>query len=203
MPRGLVKGDVLPQTEDNEGPSTPRKVVVAKKKAASVSPTRVREGTKMTAGEKILLATPSKSRVRSTSNTPVVSPVKSSPGKSMALIGDEEDDDLFTPVAASSPGRRKKGVAVILTPSTDIPSPRFGTVKSKLPINPRVEKVYQIIRACTGTLGGNGTTGAIYGELTMGSMQRVINLMIEKCEMNDQSRFIDVGAGLGKYIGDV
>ena len=47
-------------------------------------------------------------------------------------------------------------------------------------------------------MGGNGTTGAIYGELTMGSMQKVKNYLEEHCELTDQSRFIDVGSGLGK-----
>jgi hypothetical protein len=54
------------------------------------------------------------------------------------------------------------------------------------------------VRESTGALGGNGSTGAIYGELTMRSMQKIINYMIENCELNDQSRFIDIGSGLGK-----
>lgn len=69
---------------------------------------------------------------------------------------------------------------------------------ARVQIKPRVEKVYKMIRNATGQLGGNGTTGAIYGELTMGSMQKVINLMVEKFNLNSQSRFIDVGSGLGK-----
>jgi len=32
----------------------------------------------------------------------------------------------------------------------------------------------------------------------MASMQKVINVLINKCGMNNQSRFIDVGSGLGK-----
>ena len=32
----------------------------------------------------------------------------------------------------------------------------------------------------------------------MVSMQKVINVLVEKCEMNSSSRFIDVGSGLGK-----
>ena len=47
-------------------------------------------------------------------------------------------------------------------------------------------------------MGGNGTTGAIYGELTMGSFQRLVNYMKEECGLTAQSRFIDVGSGLGK-----
>lgn len=40
--------------------------------------------------------------------------------------------------------------------------------------------------------------GAIYGELTMVSMQKIVNVLKSKCDMNSDSRFIDVGAGLGK-----
>lgn len=65
-------------------------------------------------------------------------------------------------------------------------------------INPAVRKAYKLVQKATGALGGNGTTGAIYGELTMHSMQKVINYMIENCELTSSSRFIDVGSGLGK-----
>ena len=67
-----------------------------------------------------------------------------------------------------------------------------------LVISPKVELAYKIVRKSTGALGGNGTTGAIYGELTIGSMQRVIDYLKENCELTEQSRFIDVGSGLGK-----
>lgn len=65
-------------------------------------------------------------------------------------------------------------------------------------IPPEVAKVYRIVYKTTGNLGGNGTTGAIYGELTTSSMQKVINLLKELTNLNHSSRFIDVGAGLGK-----
>jgi len=71
----------------------------------------------------------------------------------------------------------------------------FGNV---IQCNAKVEKAYSLIQKHTGTIGGNGCTGAIYGELTMGSMQKVLNLMMEQCELDSSSRFIDVGAGLGK-----
>jgi hypothetical protein len=58
--------------------------------------------------------------------------------------------------------------------------------------------MYKVVHKCTGSLGGNGSGGAIYGELTQSSMQRVINLMCTKGEMDASSVFIDVGAGLGK-----
>lgn len=46
------------------------------------------------------------------------------------------------------------------------------------------------IRVSTGALGGNGATGAIYGELTMHSMQKIINYMVENCELTSKSRFV-------------
>ena len=46
------------------------------------------------------------------------------------------------------------------------------------------------ISASTGALGGNGATGAIYGELTMHSMQKIINYMVDNCELTSKSRFV-------------
>jgi hypothetical protein len=71
-------------------------------------------------------------------------------------------------------------------------------IPSKILIDPKVKKIYQILHKSTGALGGNGYFGAIYGELTMHSMQRVTNILVEKCHLNHKSRFIDVGSGLGK-----
>eukprot|EP00551_Chaetoceros_affinis_P018900 CAMPEP_0203716554 /NCGR_PEP_ID=MMETSP0092-20131115/1181_1 /ASSEMBLY_ACC=CAM_ASM_001090 /TAXON_ID=426623 /ORGANISM="Chaetoceros affinis, Strain CCMP159" /LENGTH=308 /DNA_ID=CAMNT_0050595133 /DNA_START=275 /DNA_END=1201 /DNA_ORIENTATION=+ len=50
----------------------------------------------------------------------------------------------------------------------------------------------------TGSIGGNGHGGAIYGELTVGSMQKMIDLMKVHTAFGPKSRFIDVGSGLGK-----
>ena len=41
-------------------------------------------------------------------------------------------------------------------------------------IKPSVRKVYKLVQKSTGALGGNGYDGAIYGELTIGSMQKVV-----------------------------
>ena len=59
-------------------------------------------------------------------------------------------------------------------------------------------RVYAIVNKMTGTLGGNGHGGAIYGELTIGSMQKMIDLMKDHTHFGKDSRFIDVGSGLGK-----
>ena len=52
------------------------------------------------------------------------------------------------------------------------------------------------MRESTGALGGNGSTGAIYGELTMRSMQRIINYMVEFCDLTHKSRLVSTPAFL-------
>ena len=59
-------------------------------------------------------------------------------------------------------------------------------------------QAYSIINKMTGMIGGNGAGGPIYGELTIKSMQRVIEMMKEYMNFTSESRVIDVGAGLGK-----
>jgi hypothetical protein len=61
-----------------------------------------------------------------------------------------------------------------------------------------VEEVYKTVNKLSGSLGGNASGGAIYGELNKGSMQRMVNLMKEHTGFCRESRFIDVGSGLGK-----
>ena len=63
---------------------------------------------------------------------------------------------------------------------------------------PAVKKVYSLVNKRTGSLGGNGAGGAIYGELTSGSMQKMVDLMKIHTDFEPKSRFIDVGSGLGK-----
>jgi len=65
-------------------------------------------------------------------------------------------------------------------------------------IQPNTRKVYSLVSRMTGKIGGNGNGGAIYGELTIGSMQKIIELMKKHTNFNKSSRFIDVGCGLGK-----
>ncbi len=62
----------------------------------------------------------------------------------------------------------------------------------------RTRKMYALIKKRTGSIGGNGHGGAIYGELTIGSMQKMVDLMKLHTNLGPSSRFIDVGSGLGK-----
>lgn len=74
----------------------------------------------------------------------------------------------------------------------------FGRQVSPIQVHVNVENVYNIVKKHTGSLGGNAIGGAIYGELTMGSMQKMINLMKQHTNFNSNSIFIDVGSGIGK-----
>ncbi|EEC51994.1 predicted protein [Phaeodactylum tricornutum CCAP 1055/1] len=74
----------------------------------------------------------------------------------------------------------------------------FGRLVTEITVAENVKQVYGIIRKLTGSIGGNGSHGPIYGELTMGSMQKMINLMKEYTNFSSSSRFIDVGSGIGK-----
>ena len=74
----------------------------------------------------------------------------------------------------------------------------FGHLVTETYVKESVKTVYKIVKKLTGSIGGNGSHGPIYGELTMGSMQKMINLMKEHAEFSSSSRFIDVGSGIGK-----
>jgi hypothetical protein len=63
---------------------------------------------------------------------------------------------------------------------------------------PNVELVYALVQKHTGGIGGNAESGPIYGELTKDSMHQMVNLMIEQSNLNQESRFLDVGSGIGK-----
>ncbi|TFJ80200.1 hypothetical protein NSK_008466 [Nannochloropsis salina CCMP1776] len=47
----------------------------------------------------------------------------------------------------------------------------------------------------------NDASGAIYGKLTSGSMQKAEDAMISHCGLGKDSVFIDGGADLGKHPG--
>ena len=85
-----------------------------------------------------------------------------------------------------------------ITPSPSKRKLLFGRSVVEIEVKDTVKQVYSIVKKLTGSIGGNGSFGPIYGELTMGSMQKMINLMKEHTNFNATSRFIDVGSGIGK-----
>ena len=53
-----------------------------------------------------------------------------------------------------------------------------------------------IRRKCS--IGGNGSGGAIYGEMTIGSFQKIVDYMKKNLEFSEDSKFLDIGSGRGK-----
>lgn len=73
-----------------------------------------------------------------------------------------------------------------------------GKFGQAITTNPSVRRAYRVMNRRTGSIGGNGHGGAIYGEITEGSMQKIIELMMVHTKLGPSSRFLDVGCGLGK-----
>jgi hypothetical protein len=86
------------------------------------------------------------------------------------------------------------------TPDEDAPEKitKRRPFAQKTALQQNVKTVYSIVNNRTGSIGGNGCGGAIYGETTAVSLQRIINLMKKHTNFSSASRFIDVGCGLGK-----
>ena len=83
----------------------------------------------------------------------------------------------------------------------DVRSPTrriFGRDTEIASVQSNTRQVYNLVKQLTGSIGGNGHGGAIYGELTVGSMQKMVELMKIHTNLGPDSRFIDVGSGLGK-----
>lgn len=119
------------------------------------------------------------------------------------------------PKAATTPSDTVVVARRVVTPA-DEPAEQHATEPKEKNKNPRkklpfhvasapqiditdnVRLTYKLVRKHTGSVGGNGSFGAIYGELTMGSMQKMVNLMKEHTDLSATSKFIDVGSGIGK-----
>eukprot|EP01041_Mallomonas_annulata_P012339 gene12339-25963_t len=126
--------------------------------------------------------------LRSPSSTPVKKD-KDIKMKSRPLLDDFGDEEKTAEVTdekqdVQSTSNQSKAKSPFHTSSTEIIS--------------CVQKAYKIVQKSTGALGGNGYDGAIYGELTMHSMQKIIDFLVDTCDMDTNSCFIDVGSGLGK-----
>jgi hypothetical protein len=61
-----------------------------------------------------------------------------------------------------------------------------------------VQHLYKVIRQSTGAVGGYGHQGPIYGEITMGTFQKVIDALSLHTGFDASSSFVDIGSGLGK-----
>ena len=116
--------------------------------------------------------------------------------KSTGAEGSPARRSLFTPPGAEPPAQITPGREGDATGAKR--RLLFGREVSPIHVQENARKVYKIVRRLTGSLGGNASSGPIYGELTMGSMQKMINLMKEHTGLCAESRFIDVGSGIGK-----
>jgi Histone methylation protein DOT1 len=105
-----------------------------------------------------------------------------------------------------TPAHASTKTAATVTPSSDISNKKpaakrrliFGKMVEEISIKSTTKRVYNLVKKLTGSLGGNGSCGPIYGELTQGSMQKMVNLMQQYTCFDQTSRFIDVGSGIGK-----
>lgn len=60
-----------------------------------------------------------------------------------------------------------------------------------------VKQTYQIFKK-TDAVSGSGAGGAMYGEITQGSMQKVVSFLQQYTDMDETAAFLDLGSGLGK-----
>lgn len=99
----------------------------------------------------------------------------------------------------SASANKKRARTSIGTPgkATPLDAEREKDVAKRF-VELEVSEAYRAIRKQTGALGGNAAGGAIYGEITQASFQRIVDFLKENCELSSSSRFLDVGSGLGK-----
>jgi hypothetical protein len=130
-----------------------------------------------------------------------------SPAKRSRRGGKKEEEEKEKSILTTP--NTKPAAFSIVTPSTgqkkkedkpEKPAARrkLAFFRSEIDISDNVRVTYKLVRKITGSVGGNGSFGAIYGELTVGSMQKMVNLMKEHTEFDSTSKFIDVGSGIGK-----
>jgi len=138
-----------------------------------------------------------------------------SKSEDVVLSGSSKHTTIVSSPSKATPKKKRK--IRVVTPSTttntatpatesgdDTAAPSakrrllFGRYIELVQCTPNVDSVYKIVKKLTGSIGGNGYSGPIYGELTKHSMQKMIDLMVEHTGFCDKSRFIDVGSGIGK-----
>jgi hypothetical protein len=84
-----------------------------------------------------------------------------------------------------------------------ITSSRFSArlvkdIEQEVVIDHKVSNVYSLIHKASNLPGGNSCNAPIYGEVTTVSFQKIVNYLKSSCNMCIDSRFIDIGSGLGK-----
>lgn len=92
---------------------------------------------------------------------------------------------------SKTPVKNGSGEATTSVPVVPAVSPVKRAGKS-------VQHLYRVIKQSTGAVGGYGHQGPIYGEITMGTFQKVIDALSLHTGFDASSSFIDIGSGLGK-----
>lgn len=120
----------------------------------------------------------------------------------------EKDEQVRNSILTTPSSRRP--VTIVVTPGTAQKKPieeskppigarrKLAFHRSEIEVTENVRRTYKIVHKITGAVGGNGSFGAIYGELTVGSMQKMVDLMKKHTAFDKTSKFIDVGSGIGK-----
>jgi hypothetical protein len=75
------------------------------------------------------------------------------------------------------------------------------SVPAELPVKragKSVQNLYRVIQKSSGAVGGYGHNGPVYGEVTMGTFQKVVDALAEHTGFDASSAFVDIGSGLGK-----
>lgn len=76
-------------------------------------------------------------------------------------------------------------------------APKVTQYRATITVPPLVKQAYSSMKLAS-SIGGDGSGGALYGEITITSMQRIVSFLEESCNLNENSFFIDIGSGLGK-----
>lgn len=133
-------------------------------------------------------------------NTPRRTPKKSSTPKARkmtpkSLALENSSTTVQSPVVSTT-SKNEKSLKILLKTSSDHKENRLNPISKQT--QAKLNNVYKLVRRRTGTLGGGGAGGAIYGEVTQKSFARIVNVLKSECELDTSSTFIDIGAGLGK-----
>lgn len=78
------------------------------------------------------------------------------------------------------------------------PEKKQPIIKQMTNVDKTVSHLYRVIQKSTGSVGGYGHNGPIYGEITMGTFQKVVDALAEHTGFDASSSFVDIGSGLGK-----
>jgi len=85
------------------------------------------------------------------------------------------------------------------SPENTLPPPSPAPAKTPVKrVGKSVQHLYKVIQKSTGAVGGYGHNGPVYGEVTMGTFQKVVDVLIEQTGFDTSSSFVDIGSGLGK-----